>query len=117
MNDNGSNSADSAENSKPSSSGGRFNSANDARTLVGSSDVTIDDMISMHLVDCSQCREFAANSRPIPNIPRVGVTAKDGHCGTYWQLQLMRAKYEGSVNNIVAYTEHGDEAPKGANLE
>lgn len=110
MNGNGSNSVDSAGNSKPSSSGGRFNSANDARTLVGSSDVTIDDMISMHLVDCSQCRESVLRGP-------VAIGQKSGHCNTYWHLQLMRAKYEGSVNNIVAYTEHGDEARKGGTLE
>jgi hypothetical protein len=39
------------------------------------------------------------------------------HCGTYWQLQLDRAMYEGRVNNIVAYTENGDEAPIRGKLE
>jgi hypothetical protein len=110
VSESGSNSADSAANSNPSSNGGKFNSANDARTLTGFSDVSIDDMIGMHLVDCSQCRD-AIRRGP------VAIGQKSGHCDAYWQLQLMRAKYEGSVNNIVAYTEHGDEAQKGRPLE
>ena len=88
--------------------------AANAPLKVGSSD--IDDAIQMHLVDCEQCRYVTEHGKPVPNIPRVGA-GKDGHCGDYWQLQLMRARYEGAANNIVAYTEYGDEAPKGVNLE
>lgn len=88
--------------------------AANAPLKVGSSD--IDDAIQMHLVDCDQCRYVTENGRPVPNIPRIGA-GQDGHCGDYWQLQLMRAKYEGAANNIVAYTEFGDEAPKGVDLE
>jgi hypothetical protein len=72
---------------------------------------SIDDAIAMHLVDCDQCREAIQNLRPVP------MGGKSGHCDTYWELQLMRARYEGEVNNIVAYTELGDEAPKGRALE
>lgn len=81
-----------------------------ARTLVGYSEPSIDDTIGMHLVDCDQCRK-ASVARPL------GIGQKSGHCDTYWDLQLMRAKHEGSVNNIVAYTEYGDEARKGGALE
>lgn len=83
----------------------------DALTLTGFSEPTLDDQIAMHLVDCSQCRDAVMRLKP------VGLGQKSGHCDTYWQLQTMRAKYEGRVNNIVARTEYGDEAPKGRNLE
>jgi hypothetical protein len=76
---------------------------------VGSYD--IDTAIQMHLVDCVQCRDVTEKGRPVP------VGKKSGHCDAYWQLQIMRANYEGKVNNIVAYTELGDEAPKGRSLE
>jgi hypothetical protein len=94
------------------SSGKTFNGewAENARGLVGFSEPSIDDMIGMHLVDCDQCRK-ASLAKP------VGIGQKSGHCDTYWQLQLMRAQHEGSVNNIVAYTEYGDEARKGGALE
>jgi hypothetical protein len=65
----------------------------------------------MHLIDCDQCRKASASRKP------VALGQKSGHCDTYWQLQLMRAKHEGRVNNIVAYTEFGDEARKGGALE
>lgn len=76
---------------------------------VGSFD--IDDAIAMHLVDCSQCRYAIEHLKP------VGLGGRSGHCNAYWQLQLMRAKYEGDVNNVVAYTELGDEAIMGGPLE
>lgn len=79
--------------------------------LLGSSDITIDDVIAMHLIDCSQCREASERRKP------VALGQKSGHCNSYWELQLMRAKHEGRVNNIVAYTEYGDEARKGGALE
>ena len=79
--------------------------------LVGSSSVSIDDAIAMHLVDCDQCRKAIQTLTPVP------IGGKSGHCATYWDMQLMRARYEGEVNNIVAYTEHGDEARKGRPLE
>lgn len=82
--------------------------------MVGS--FSIDSAIQMHLVDCQQCRDFTMCGRPVPNIRMPGGT-KDGHCGTYWQLQLMRARYEGAVNNIVAHTEYGDEAATGKPLD
>lgn len=82
-----------------------------AGSLLGSSSVTIDDMIAMHLVDCAQCHDAVVNLRP------VALGQKSGHCDTYWQLQLQRANYEGAVNNIVARTEYGDEAKKGRPLE
>lgn len=88
------------------SPGGRENAA----IVQGFSDVTADEMIGMHLIDCDQCRK-ASLAKP------VAIGQKSGHCGTYWQLQLMRAQHEGSANNIVAYTEFGDEAPKGRPLE
>jgi hypothetical protein len=77
--------------------------------MVGS--FSIDDAIAMHLVDCDQCRHAIENLRP------VAIGQKSGHCNTYWHLQIMRANYEGKVNNVVAYTEYGDEAPKGRPLE
>jgi len=67
--------------------------------------IPIDTAIQMHLVDCVQCRDATEKSRP------VQLGQKSGHCNQYWQLQLMRADYEGAVNNIVAHTELGDEAP------
>ena len=81
-----------------------------ARRLLGSSDVTFGELIQMHLVDCEQCR-YAIMAPP------VAIGQRSRHCSAYWDLQLLQAKYEGSVNNIVAYTEYGDEAPKGGNLE
>jgi len=85
--------------------------ADNVKRLLGSSDMSIDDQIAMHLVDCDQCRESIQHLRPI------GLGQKSGHCETYWELQLMRARYEGAVNNIVAYNEFGNEAPKGRPLE
>jgi hypothetical protein len=82
--------------------------------VVGS--FSIDDAIAMHLVDCAQCRSFTEHARPVPNIPRIG-GQRDGHCTDYWQLQLMRANYEGARNNIVAHTEMGGEAQTGRPLE
>lgn len=73
--------------------------------------ITIDDAINMHLVDCSRCRDAAERDKPV----RLG--GKSRHCNEYWHLQMLRANYEGSVNNIVAYTEHGDEAPKMGQLD
>lgn len=73
--------------------------------------MTVDDAIQMHLVDCDQCREATERARPI----RLGESS--GHCDGYWQLQLMRANHEGHVNNIVAHTELGDEAPRMGKLE
>jgi len=81
----------------------------DQPLYVGS--MTVDDAIQMHLVDCDQCREATNRAGPI----RLG--QHSGHCEGYWQLQLMRANHEGAVNNIVAHTEHGDEAPKIGRLE
>jgi len=67
--------------------------------------LTIDDLIAMHLINCNQCSDAAVKDKP----RRLG--QKSSHCDTYWQLQIDRANYEGRVNNIVAHTEHGDEAP------
>lgn len=72
--------------------------------LITDSGITIDDAINMHLVDCAQCRD--ATERRLP----VKLGQKSGHCEVYWQMQLNRADYEGKINNIVAHTEHGDEA-------
>lgn len=72
---------------------------------------TVDDAIAKHLIDCDQCREATQRARPI----RLGEAS--GHCAGYWQLHLMRANHEGRVNNIVAHTELGDEAPKMGRLE
>lgn len=77
--------------------------------MVGS--FSIDDAIAMHLVDCDQCRESIINLRPL------GIGQRSGHCNAYWQLQLMRAEYEGKVNNVVAHNEYGDEAKKGGPLQ
>jgi hypothetical protein len=82
-----------------------------AGMLADSSSITLDEAIQMHLVDCDQCRKVAAIARPI------ALGEKSGHCDTYWALQLLRAESEGKANNIVAYTEYGDEAPKGGDLE
>lgn len=71
---------------------------------------SIDDAIAMHLVDCDQCRKAISQLKP------VSLGQKSGHCDAYWEMQLMRARYEGTVNNVVAHTEYGDEAPKGGNL-
>lgn len=111
MNEYGSNSASSRENSKGSWTGNRDDFQNNAGTLIGSGEQSIDDVIAMHLIDCDQCRESIQHLKPL------GLGQKSGHCATYWDLQLMRARYEGSVNNIVAYTEYGDEARKGRPLE
>jgi hypothetical protein len=73
--------------------------------------VTIDDAIQMHLVDCDQCRSAAERNRP------VGLGGKSRQCSEYWHLQMLRADYEGSVNNIVAHTEFGDEAPIRGQLQ
>jgi hypothetical protein len=80
--------------------------------------VTIDDLIKLHLLNCDQCIEATRKSGPA----RLGGTGdrlgqKTGLCDTYLQLQLDRANYEGKINNIVAHTEHGDEAPKLGQLE
>ena len=73
--------------------------------------LTIDKVIQNHLQECDQCRETAAKDGPA----RLG--DHSGHCGTYWHFQLMRAKHEGAVNNIVAHTELGDEAEIRGRLE
>jgi hypothetical protein len=103
-------SAQSPENMNGSSGRESPTESVNAQTLTGFSEPSIDDIIGMHLVDCDQCRK-ASIARP------VGIGQKSGHCDTYWHLQLIRAKHEGSVNNIVAYTEYGDEARKGGGLE
>lgn len=82
-----------------------------SRILVGSSDMSLDDAISMHLVDCEQCRDAISNLKP------RGIGQRTGLCDEYLQLQLLRAQHEGRINNIVAYTEHGDETQKGRPLE
>jgi len=64
----------------------------------------IDQLIEEHLTECPQCRVTARHGAP----RHLG--QRSAHCGTYWQLQLDRASYEGKVNNVVAHTEHGDEA-------
>ena len=111
MKGDGNSSANEAGNGSTSSglilpTGERINSV---PLVVGS--FSIDDAIAMHLVDCDQCRRAIETLRP------VGMGQKSGHCDAYWQLQLMRASYEGARNNIVAHTEYGDEAPKGGPLE
>jgi hypothetical protein len=77
--------------------------------MVGS--FSIDDAIGMHLVDCDQCRNAIVHLRP------VGLGMKSGLCDAYFQLQLMRADYEGKVNGITAHTEYGDEAPIQGRLQ
>jgi hypothetical protein len=84
--------------------------ADNVKRLLGSSEVTFKEMIDMHLLDCNQCRHAIMS-------PPVAIGQKSRHCNAYWHLQLMQAKYEGAANNIVAYTEFGDEARKGGNLE
>lgn len=84
--------------------------ADNVSRLLGSSDATFPELIGMHLLDCDQCRA-AIMARP------VGIGQKSNHCNTYWQMMLLQARYEGSVNNIVAYTEYGDAAPKPGTLE
>jgi hypothetical protein len=86
-------------------------SAEGFSSLLGLGDVSVDDAIAMHLADCAECRYAIEVLRP------VAIGQKSALCNTYWQLQLMRAKAEGMVNNIVAHTEYGDEAPKGRPLE
>ncbi len=105
-------SADTPENtneSSPKTFDGEWIS--NARTLIGFSEMSIDDMIQMHLVDCAQCLEAPVKTGP------VGMGQKSGLCDAYWQLQLMRANVEGKVNNIVAYNEYGNEAPKMGSFE
>jgi len=80
--------------------------------------MTIDDLIALHLLNCDQCIEAARRSGP----KRLGGTGdrlgqKTNLCDTYLQLQLDRANYEGRVNNVVARTEFGDEAPVRGQLE
>lgn len=102
--------AKSPENYKGSSNSGFDTIYQEATAALGIGSSSIDDVIQMHLVDCEQCRKAVMRGP-------VAIGQKSGHCDDYWQLQLMRAQYEGGVNNIVAYTEHGDEAPKGRPLE
>jgi hypothetical protein len=100
------------ENGSESSDGQRRPIGSEAASLplqVGS--FSIDDAIQMHLVDCDQCREMTERSGPV----KMG--ERSGHCAEYWHLQILRANYEGQVNNIVAHTEYGDEAPKLGSLE
>lgn len=73
--------------------------------------VSVDDAIAMHLVDCDQCR--FAYERQSPR--QLG--QKTGLCDEYLHLQVMRANFEGKINNVVAHTEYGDEAPVMGQLE
>lgn len=82
-----------------------------AQPLILTGGMSIDEAINMHLVDCVQCRDATEHGRP------RGLGQRSGHCGTYWHLQLMRADYEGAVNNIVSHTELGDEAPVRGQLQ
>lgn len=66
--------------------------------------ITIDDAIAMHLVDCDRCRKAYESRQPA----RLG--QKTGLCDEYLHLQMLRANYEGKINNVVAHTEFGDEA-------
>jgi len=79
-----------------------------ALTLGG---IPIDEVIAKHLADCAQCKEAAVTGGP------RGLGQRSRHCGTYWQLQLERAHYEGKINNVVAHTELGDEAPVRGKLD
>jgi hypothetical protein len=103
--------AESPESRNESSEKGSHGAKLNASILADSSDMTLDEAIAWHLVDCDQCRKVAEIARP------VGLGMKSGHCDTYWALQLLRANFEGTVNNIVAHTEYGDEAPKRGRLE
>lgn len=109
-NPHGGNSAEQPENFKQSLNSPYGPTQTEATVALGSGSFSIDDAIAMHLVDCDQCRTAASHGRP------VAIGQRSGLCGTYWQLQLMRAKVEGKVNNIVAHTEYGDEAPTGGTL-
>lgn len=73
--------------------------------------MSIDDLITLHLMNCNQCQDATEKSKPV----RLG--QKSGLCSQYWHMQLLRANYEGEVNNIVAHTELGDEAPIMGQLE
>lgn len=73
--------------------------------------LTIDDLITMHLLNCTTCRDVSEKAGPV----RLG--EKSRHCSEYWHMQLLKANYEGNVNNIVAHTELGDEAPIMGQLE
>jgi hypothetical protein len=79
--------------------------------ISGYFDIPIEDQIVAHIESCDQCRRAIATDRP------RAIGQKSGHCETYWHLQLLHAKAEGVANNIVAYTEYGDEAPRGRPLE
>ena len=71
---------------------------------------TIDDVIAKHLIECNQCADSARKGP-------VKLGEKSRHCDDYWHLQWLRATYEGQVNNIVAHTEYGDEAPVRGRLD
>jgi len=73
--------------------------------------ISIDDIIVMHLEQCDNCRMATEHLLP------KGLGQRTGLCDTYLHLQIMRADYEGKVNNIVAHTEVGDEAPRGKPLQ
>lgn len=73
--------------------------------------IPVDEAIRIHLIECDQCREATERARPV----KIGQHSR--HCAGYWHLQLMRANHEGKINNVVAYTELGDEAPKRGRLE
>jgi hypothetical protein len=79
--------------------------------ISGYSDIPLADQIVMHLDQCWQCQRAIATDKP------KGLGQKSGHCEVYWHLQLMWAKTEGMVNNIVAHTEYGDEAETRGRLE
>lgn len=98
------------QNGSPNSDSGTGMEEESVSRLLGYSEVTFDVIISMHLLDCDQCRKAIAG-KP------VGIGQKTGLCDVYLQLQLLRAQEEGRVNNVVAYTEYGDEAKKGRGLE
>lgn len=98
-------------NRNASSNSGFDTTYREASAALGIDSSSIDDVIQMHLVDCVQCQHAITTLRP------RAIGQKTGLCDQYLQLQLLRAQYEGKVNNIVAYTEYGDEAQKGRPLE
>lgn len=71
-----------------------------------SEDKSLHEQLSEHLENCSQCQTAVQSMKPI------GLGQHSPLCSEYQFIIAIWADKEGSVNNIVAHDEFGNEASK-----
>lgn len=68
----------------------------------------LNDVLQRHLIGCRQCRE-SLEERP------TGFGQRTTLCSEWQEIITNYADQEGKVNNVVARTEYGYDAPRSAN--